>query len=1030
MTVELDESRLEQLTQRLGRDLFRRVRAAAPLPLSPAWWQDQSLKFFMQDEWLKVQAFRFIDVLPTLGAAREVARHLHEYFDRETGSPPPRGSTAAALAELAPKRLSSLGELVTTLTRFNHLDSLPARFMSSFARTAAVSMAHRFLAGSDTFTVEQTIVRMRQKRLAFTVDVLGEAALSAGEGQAYLDTYLDLLSELPRRAAEWPKVTLIDTADGAPLPRVNVSVKLTAIYPGLDPIAPKRCKPLAKERLRPLLRRAMEHGTHLHIDMEHYAIKDLTLEIVRELFCEDEFRGYPHFGVVLQAYLRDGDRDAADMVDWAKQRGTPFWIRLVKGAYWDSETVWSEQTGWPCPVWRRKPQSDACYERMTRTLLANWQHTPTAFGSHNIRSIAHAMAVKQELGVPDAAFEIQMLYGMGDPIKRAIADAGYRCRIYTPYGELLPGMAYLIRRLLENTANESFLRHSGESHVSVDDLLKNPALATEATPPEQEPVVIQFEKDEPLDETFRNAPNTDFRRDEARREFELALQVSRARFGREVPLRINGQEVRTGRWSEARNPSNLDEIVARVADAGPEHVRQATRAAAEGFVAWRGVGAVERAAILDRAAAALENERFGLAALLIHEIGKTWREADAEVSEAVDYLEYYALEMRRLATHPRRRDIAGETNEYSYHPRGVTAVLGTWSFPLALAAGQIGAALVTGNPVVFKPATGAAVVGSRLVELLISAGVPEAALHFLAGVGATIGAALVTDPLVATVAGTGSRETGLRVHQAAMAATAPGPALKRVLFEMGGKNATIVDSDADLDEAIKGVLTSAFAFAGQKCTAASRCIVVGEIYERFVERLIDAAGSISIGPADEPSTFVPPLFDEANYQRVRGFIALGKTEARCALEPDVSARGGKARYIGPTIFVDVPPTARIAHEEIFGPVLSIQRAETMDEAVAIFNGTDYALTGGIFSRSPAHIAQARRECICGNLYVNRRVSGSRVDLQPFGGWRMSGSGVKIGGPDYLPQFCNARTVTENTLRRGFAPSDEVAEALR
>lgn len=1036
MNAVSDNLQLEQLTQRIGLDLFRRVRAASPLPFSLAWWQEQSLKFFMQDEWLKVQAFRFIDVLPTMSGPAEIARHIHEYFARE---PYPghrstcRGGSgqSAALAELAPYRLPSLGELVTAYTRFQRFDSLHARFMSMCAWNASIFMAHRFLAGSNTYEAEQTIQRLRRQKLAFTVDVLGEAALSAREAEHYHETYLELLSELPLQARSWQPIKLVDMADGHAIPRVNVSVKLTAIYPGLDPIAPQRCKRLAKERLRPLLRRAMEHGTHLHVDMEHYAIKDLTLEIVRELMSEDEFRDYPHFGVVLQAYLRDGDRDAHEMVEWAKRRGTPFWIRLVKGAYWDSETVWAKQSGWPCPVWTRKWQSDACYERMTRILLENWRHTPSAFGTHNIRSIAHAMAVKQSLGVPDAAFEIQMLYGMGDPIKQAIVGTNHRCRIYTPYGELLPGMAYLIRRLLENTANESFLRHSGESGVAPEQLLVNPEKLGASAPPEQEPVVIRFEGIQPLDETFRNAPNSDLGRAECRKQLEEALIESRARFGREYPLLIGGQATAGEGWRESRNPSNPDEIVGKVAVATPELADRAAREARSAFLNWRETPALERAAVLDRAATLLECQRYSLAATLIHEVGKTWREADAEVSEAIDYLAYYALEMRRIDEHPRRRDVAGETNEYRYSPRGVTVVLGTWSFPLALLAGQTAAAVVTGNSVVLKPASGAGITAARLVELFVEAGLPPEALTYLPGPGETVGAALVRHPLVSTIAGTGSRETGLRVHRQAVETTGPGPTLKRVLFEMGGKNATIVDSDADLDEAIKGVLTSAFAFAGQKCTAASRCIVVGDLYSRFVERLIESAGSISVGSAEEPATFVPPLLDEAAYQRVRGFIALGKAEATCGLEYDVSKlAGGKARFIGPTIFVDVPPSARIAQEEIFGPVLSVLKAADIHEAIAIFNGTDYALTGGIFSRSPANIDEARRLCECGNFYVNRRVSGSRVDLQPFGGLKLSGSGVKIGGPDYLVQFCQARTVTENTLRRGFAPSDEVAEVLR
>ena len=427
----------------------------------------------------------------------------------------------------------------------------------------------------------------------------------------------------------------------------------------------------------------------------------------------------------------------------------------------------------------------------------------------------------------------------------------------------------------------------------------------------------------------------------------------------------------------------------------------------------------------------MQQRRVELAALVALECGKPWREADADLSEAIDYCAYYAREMNRLANNVRVRDIPGEANRYFYAPRGVTAVISPWSFPLAIPAGMVAAAVVTGNTVVFKPASSAAATAAELVNMFAEVGLPAGVLNYVPGAGNVVGARLAEHPDVQTIVFTGSSEIGHSINRAATRAVTKRPGAKKVITQMGAKNAIIVDSDADLDEAIKGVMQSAFACAGQKCTAVSRVIVLEQAHDRFMERLIETARNISIGPAEEPTTSMPAVIDHAAFETIRSYVELGKREAKCVLEVDVQAQvdeyGGY--YIGPVIFDDVPPTARIAQEEIYGPVLSVIRAQTMDEAINIFNGTPYALTGAIFSRSPANIEKARAECECGNLYINRRITGSHVDLQPFGGLKSSGMGATTGGPDYLIQFCEPRTVSENTLRRGFAPSEDVLETL-
>jgi RHH-type proline utilization regulon transcriptional repressor/proline dehydrogenase/delta 1-pyrroline-5-carboxylate dehydrogenase len=1063
---------VEQLTRKIGLEMFDRIEGRQPGVLNPQWWEERMMRLCTQDERLKVQAFRFIDVLPTMRGSQDIARHLLEYFAR----PParnghganPRAAQQAALAELNSDFLQRTTRWIGKAFNFDRLDSFRARAFAWAAWKAAVSMAHRFIAGTTTEQAERTIRRMRDQRLAFTVDVLGEAALSEPESEYYQGVYLDLITYLAGRAPSWPQIALIDTADGQPVTRVNVSVKLTSLFSQTDAIDPEGSKRPLKERLRPLLRAAMERGVHIHVDMEHYAIKDLTLDLFREVVMEPEFRDYPRFGVVLQAYLKDGPRDAHDMVEFARKRGVPIWIRLVKGAYWDSETVWAEQNHWPCPVWRQKWQSDACYENMSRILLEGYEHIYTAFGSHNIRSLAHAMALKQLRDVPGTHFELQMLYGMGDPIKHVAADMGQRVRVYTPYGQLLPGMAYLIRRLLENTANESFLRHSVDENTPKEALLESPEAIGRRTPAYEPSVRIKFEFGEPLMDPFDNVPNADFTREPNRQKMIAALEHWRKHLNREYPLVIGGQRVTTGQWKDSLNPSRPAEVIGRIAQADAAATERAVDVAANAFKSWRRTDPHERAEYLFRVAQIMEQRRYDLAALMSLECGKPWREGDADLSEAIDFCNFYGKEMIRMAENVRRRDMAGETNEYFYAPRGVVAVISPWNFPLAILTGMAVAGIVTGNTVILKPAEPACVIAYTLMEMFEEADLPAGVLNYVPGSGSVVGELLTKHPKVAMIAFTGSREVGCRINRVAAETVTSQPALKKVIAEMGGKNATIVDSDADLDEAIKGVIHSAFGYAGQKCSASSRAIVLEPVYDHFVKRLAEAACSIQVGPADDCGTFVPPVIDKRAYDNIRKYIDIGKGEANCVVDGDTApavlklradtavaadprvGRGMQADpssgdqskiqnpkskidsggyYIGPTIFADVAPNARVAKEEIFGPVLAVIKATDIDEAIEIFNNTDFALTGGIFSRSPANIEKARAECECGNFYINRKITGALVDAQPFGGFKMSGIGSKAGGPDYLIQFCEPRTVTENTLRRGFAPSEEVVEAV-
>jgi RHH-type proline utilization regulon transcriptional repressor/proline dehydrogenase/delta 1-pyrroline-5-carboxylate dehydrogenase len=597
-----------------------------------------------------------------------------------------------------------------------------------------------------------------------------------------------------------------------------------------------------------------------------------------------------------------------------------------------------------------------------------------------------------------------------------------------PYGQLVPGMAYLVRRLLENASNDSFLRAGFVKHVPPATLLAPPGTNAEA----EVGTGVGADADNlaPRDTPaaavrFRNEPLTDFSLEASRQAMQEAVDRAAAGFsaGRAlVPIVIDGRRVDAAEKFPRHDPSDHSRLIAEVSAATPADADHAVATARQALPSWQAVGWERRAEILLQAAGIMRRRRFELAAIEVFEVGKPWREADADVAEAIDFCCYYAHEAVRLGR-PAQVDVPGEENTTAWLPRGVVVVIAPWNFPLAILAGMTTAALVTGNTVVMKPAEQSSLIALRLHEILLEAGVPSAAMAFLPGRGEEVGPTLVSHPDTAVVAFTGSRAVGLAINtQAAAASASAGSRLvKRVLAEMGGKNAIIVDDDADLDEAVVAVVQSGFGFQGQKCSACSRVIVLDRVHDAFVARLAEAVQSLRVGPAAEPGTRMGPLVDAEARDRVRSFIAEGRRTAREVVAVEVGGMADRGWFVGPHVFADVDPAAPLGQEEIFGPVLALFRARDFSHAMELANGTPYALTAGVFSRSPAHLREAETALQAGNVYLNRGITGALVCRQPFGGYRMSGIGSKAGGPEYLQQFLVPRTVTENTLRRGFAP---------
>jgi RHH-type proline utilization regulon transcriptional repressor/proline dehydrogenase/delta 1-pyrroline-5-carboxylate dehydrogenase len=449
----MDNASIETRTRAIGRQLLDALREAQPRFYQSRWWDEQVMELAMEDEAVKAQLFRFVDVLPMLTTPEQASAHLHEYLGEVRERLPWALRTGLAAAPPG---------------------TLRGRILGRAAKVGAARQARRFIAGSSLKEVLAVAREQRDKNLAFSLDILGEAVNSESEAETYFQRYLELLRGVTPVVNTWPEVPQIDRDHAGPIPRSNISIKLSALDSQFDAIDPTGTTERVGLRLRELLRVARHEGAFLHVDMESYATKDLTLSIFQHVLLEEEFREVRDVGIVIQCYLHDAERDLAALAAWARERGTPVWVRVVKGAYWDYETIHARAANWPVPVYQEKWESDACFERAARFVLESRDALRPAIASHNVRSLAYSLAVAEELGARKPELEVQMLYGMADAEKRALVDMGYRVRVYMPYGELIPGMAYLVRRLLENTSNDSFLRTASFEEIDEEALLAAP----------------------------------------------------------------------------------------------------------------------------------------------------------------------------------------------------------------------------------------------------------------------------------------------------------------------------------------------------------------------------------------------------------------------------------------------------------------------------------------------------------------------------------------------------------------------------
>lgn len=989
---------LESDIRRFGQTLAEQAHQHTPGFWDHRWWTNLLLDWGTRDEQFKVQLFRFIDVLPSLQTDTQFVRILNEYFLDLPSLPSP---------------------LRWLLTRFSN-NPLTTKVGTRLLRGQFLKMAYTFMAGENIAEAFPTLGRLWQNRCACSIDLLGEATVSEFEADSYHKRCLQTLTQLHHVIQEWNPQSVLEADHLGSLPRINLSIKLSALYSQLDPIDPEGSYDGLAPRLRTILDLAQTLPASITFDMEQAEFEPLILSVFTHLLSEPAYQHFPHAGIALQAYLQHSNHTLDTLLEWGKKRQAPFGIRLVKGAYWDSEVILYQQRGWPVPVYLKKIDTDANYERLAQRIVEHRSFIRPAFGSHNIRTLAFVQALGESLKLPRETFEYQMLYGMAEPLRDALVEQGFRLRVYTPVGELIPGMAYLVRRLLENTSNESFIRRQYESAASVEHLLlpppifKNEEQETNGLENEAEPTPFQG-TNQP---GFANTPHSDFSRAEVRQAFSRALTQIEPLLGQIHTYPVFADLSFQGPELISHNPSLPDQIIARFPTISPDQIGPIVETANTPLASWSKVTPEARAKVLFRTAELIRARKHELAAWETLETGKPWREADADVAEAVDFLEFYGREMIRLGAPRRLGTEPGELNQRIFLPRGVAVVIAPWNFSLAIPTGLVSAALVSGNVVLFKPSERSPMMGYQLFSLLIEAGLPKGILQFLPG-GPEIGKALVKHPDVHLIAFTGSQQVGLNILEEASHVSPGQRHVKHVIAEMGGKNAIIIDETADLDEAVTGVLASATGYQGQKCSACSRVIVLNEVYPVFLERLKQAASSIPIGPPAHAGNRMGPLIDQRALERVRTFVELGKKDGTCILDRRIE---GPGYFQGPVILADLPHTHPVVQEEIFGPVMVVLPVSTIVEALELANSTPYALTGGIYSRSPGNIQLARDEFDVGNLYINRPITGSLVGRQPFGGHRLSGIGRKAGGSSYLEQFMVEKIFTENTLRRGFAPT--------
>jgi RHH-type transcriptional regulator, proline utilization regulon repressor / proline dehydrogenase / delta 1-pyrroline-5-carboxylate dehydrogenase len=870
-------------------------------------------------------------------------------------------------------------------------------------RQAMRIMGHQFVMGRTIGEALKRAASGSERRYRHTFDMLGESALTRADADRYFEAYRAAITAVAGIAHPG------EPPEAAP----SISVKLSALHPRYD--YAQRSDVLARlgPRLESLAVQAMQSGVALTVDAEEADRLELSLELVDRLLGAAALRGYGGLGLAVQAYMKR----APDVLRWLARRadetGMQVNVRLVKGAYWDAEVKRAQERGLPgYPVFTRKANTDVCYLACARLLLTGTPRLYPQFASHNAHSVAWVRHVARLNGRP---FEFQRLHGMGEELYAGLTEpdgAVVPCRVYAPVGSHEDLLPYLVRRLLENGANTSFVNRIVDERVPAAELVRDPVREVEgysSIPHPRIPLPPRLFGEERLNSAGLNLADS---AEQSR--LATACREAAAEPWRAVPI-VGGRE-RRGASRRLSNPARLDEIVGEVAESDEALVDEALTLARAAQPAWDRRSAADRAAILERAAAAFEANTGLLVALCVREAGKTVPDSIAELREAVDFLRYYAARARADFGLPLPLPgPTGESNELEMHGRGVFGCISPWNFPLAIFTGQVAAALAAGNSVLAKPAEQTPLSAFVAVRLLHAAGVPGDVLHFLPGDGARVGARMTADPRLDGVAFTGSTETARHIARALAARDAP---LAALIAETGGQNAMIVDSSALLEQVVHDVIASAFNAAGQRCSALRVLFLQEDIADRALSLLAGAMDLLKIGDPALLATDVGPVIDAEARATLEAHAAAIVPGARWHHRVAVAPGNVQGHFVAP-LAVEIDGIERL-EREVFGPILHVvrYRAAEIDRVIDSINATGYGLTLGIHSRIEGFVRRVTRRVTVGNVYVNRNMIGAVVGVQPFGGCGLSGTGPKAGGPHYLLRFATERTVTHNTVAMG------------
>lgn len=875
-------------------------------------------------------------------------------------------------------------------------------------RQAMKIMGHQFVMGR---TIDEALSRSHKGDNAsyrYSFDMLGEGALTMKDAKRYLEDYRRAIHSIggDHKARGGRPDGDVNAAPG-------ISIKLSALYPRYEHAKRARVMADLVPGVLELAQLAKSYGIGCTVDAEETDRLEVSLDIIEKVVSDASLAGWEGFGVVVQAYQKRTPYTIDYLADLARRIGRRLQVRLVKGAYWDAEIKRAQIDGLPAyPVFTRKQNTDVSYLACTKRLFSHADALYPMFATHNAHTIAAVKAIAK-----GGQYEHQKLHGMGDDLYAEVVPANrlnVPCRVYAPVGSHEDLLPYLVRRLLENGANSSFVNRITDEDVAIDDLIRDPVEAVasfDSIPHPKIPLPVDLLRSQNHDR--KNSMGVNLANDNDLR--ALAEQLNAAiKPWQAAPLVPGAQP--TGALVNVINPADTRQVIGQWQPADSATVEKALANAVAAQPQWNRTPAASRAAILEHAADQLEARMPEFMALCVKEAGKSLPDGIAEVREAVDFLRYYAKQAREQFGHAEKLPSpTGESNELQLHGRGVFVCISPWNFPLAIFLGQVAAALAAGNSVIAKPAEQTNLIGYYAVKLLLDAGIPEGVVQFLPGDGATVGAALTADPRVAGVAFTGSTDTARAINRAMAARDA---AIGVLIAETGGQNAFIADSSALPEQLVKDAIGSAFTSAGQRCSAARVLFVQDDIADKVMTMLAGAMAELKIGDPGLLSTDVGPVIDADALQILQEHALRMEKEARLIAAAELSEAAAHGTFFAPRAY-ELKNLDQL-HKEIFGPVLHVIRwkGDQLDAVIDQINATGYGLTLGVHSRIDETVERISSRINVGNVYVNRNQIGAVVGVQPFGGQGLSGTGPKAGGPHYLLRFATEKTVTVNTTAAG------------